>query len=607
MGILDFFGSLPKRGDVSPEELAARREAYRQAYQDSFLARNRDSKPSSVQALEDYGEYLPLYGDATAFMEAGGLLSEGNRKAAALVAAGGLLGVVPGAGDIVARPLIAAGRKAADIANRIEIDPSMVGSMGGNLKVRPASEAKQSVAEMRRQANIDRFGYDPNEVPDTPPSAGLLSDYVGEHRAPMREDGAPAFNLAGDIYPDDIYSTKAVQYYGTGSDTMDKKTMGLLQSLRGKPDADVTIYRAVPKGVNNLNAGDWVTVNKQYAQDHGESALGGDFDIIEKKVSAKDIFTNGDSIHEFGYDPLPSAPSQGIKAYHGSPHSFDKFSMDKIGTGEGAQVYGRGLYFAEQEDVARMYKDQLSGGASSAGKAKLDRYKGDVDSAIDDTLSNLNRLDERELSGDFVGDEKRLEVLRLMNTKLLRQLNDYKANGNFSLGSMYEVNIKADPDDFLDWDKTVGSQSKRVKASLGWTPDAEQAYLSARNADDDALMAALSEDSSGANYVPTKLPIPEGVPPYDATGREVAGKSSIFGSGQKAAEALKNKGIPGIKYLDQGSRPYGDGTRNYVVFDENLINIVKKYGIAGAATMLGLSQAEIVQAMQAQQPQGLLQ
>lgn len=139
MGILDFFGSLPKRGDVSPEELAARREAYRQAYQDSFLARNRDSKPSSVQALEDYGEYLPLYGDATAFMEAGGLLSEGNRKAAALVAAGGLLGVVPGAGDIVARPLIAAGRKAAEIADRIEIDPSMVGSMGGNLKVRPAS------------------------------------------------------------------------------------------------------------------------------------------------------------------------------------------------------------------------------------------------------------------------------------------------------------------------------------------------------------------------------------------------------------------------------------------------------------------------------------
>src|SRR5215471_5241978 len=34
---------------------------------------------------------------------------------------------------------------------------------------------------------------------------------------------------------------------------------------------------------------------------------------------------------------------QGIKAFHGSPHDFDKFSMAKIGTGEGAQAYGHGL------------------------------------------------------------------------------------------------------------------------------------------------------------------------------------------------------------------------------------------------------------------------
>ena len=147
------------------------------------------------------------------------------------------------------------------------------------------------------------------EAPTPQAGSGLLSDYVGQHRAPTRDGGAPAFNLAGDIYPDDIYSSKAVQYYGTGSDAMDKKTMSLLQSLRGSPDADVTIYRAVPKGVDNLNAGDWVTVSKQYAKDHGESALGGDFDIIEKKVKAGEIFTNGDSIHEFGYDPAPALPA----------------------------------------------------------------------------------------------------------------------------------------------------------------------------------------------------------------------------------------------------------------------------------------------------------
>ena len=138
-------------------------------------------------------------------------------------------------------------------------------------------------------------------------NTGLLSDYVGQHRAPMRDEGAPAFDLAGDIYPDDIYSPKAVQYYGTGSKSMDRDTVDLLQSLRGEPDADVTIYRAVPRGVDRLNAGDWVTVNKQYALDHGEGALGGDFDIVERTVKAKDIFTNGDSIHEFGYDPSNTA------------------------------------------------------------------------------------------------------------------------------------------------------------------------------------------------------------------------------------------------------------------------------------------------------------
>ena len=49
-----------------------------------------------------------------------------------------------------------------------------------------------------------------------------------------------------------------------------------------------------------------------------------------------------------------------IRAYHGSPHDFDKFSMDKIGSGEGNQTYGHGLYFAENEAVARSYRDALA-------------------------------------------------------------------------------------------------------------------------------------------------------------------------------------------------------------------------------------------------------
>ena len=50
---------------------------------------------------------------------------------------------------------------------------------------------------------------------------------------------------------------------------------------------------------------------------------------------------------------------------------------------------------------------------------------------------------------------------------------------------------------------------------------------------------------------------------------------------RSVSEQLRQAGIPGIRYLDQGSRGAGTGTRNYVVFDDKLIDIIKKYGIAG--------------------------
>ena len=62
-------------------------------------------------------------------------------------------------------------------------------------------------------------------------------------------------------------------------------------------------------------------------------------------------------------DPVPmlmdTMPMAGITAFHGSPHKFSKFDMSKIGTGEGAQAYGHGLYFAENPKVAKDYKEKL--------------------------------------------------------------------------------------------------------------------------------------------------------------------------------------------------------------------------------------------------------
>ena len=129
-------------------------------------------------------------------------------------------------------------------------------------------------------------------------------NYRGQHQAPMADSGKPLFDLT-DVYPEDFYSSKAVQYYGTG-DSGDFRVINQLQSLRNKPNEPIWMYRAVPKDApSEINKGDWVTIDRQYAKEHGESALGGEYKIIKRKAYARDLFTNGDSPYEMGFDPQP--------------------------------------------------------------------------------------------------------------------------------------------------------------------------------------------------------------------------------------------------------------------------------------------------------------
>jgi len=52
-----------------------------------------------------------------------------------------------------------------------------------------------------------------------------------------------------------------------------------------------------------INPGDWVTINRNYAVVHGRSQFAGHYRILSKTVPARTLFTNGDSIHEWGYWP----------------------------------------------------------------------------------------------------------------------------------------------------------------------------------------------------------------------------------------------------------------------------------------------------------------
>jgi len=173
------------------------------------------------------------------------------------------------------------------------------------------NQADNLLAEARKYKSAEEFvkAQQPTKVKFT--SAKEKAGYMGGHEAPMAEDiNAPIWDLTGKytgnkLYPDDIYSSEASRLYSSGMD-YDPQAIGVLQSVKNRPNAKVTIYRAVPKDVKGeINPGDWVTLTKEYAKEHGESNLGGKFKIVKKDVYARDIFTDANSIQEFGYDPQP--------------------------------------------------------------------------------------------------------------------------------------------------------------------------------------------------------------------------------------------------------------------------------------------------------------
>jgi hypothetical protein len=176
-----------------------------------------------------------------------------------------------------------------------------IGLLGATKASKEAMAAIRKMADERVPTDLSWVN---NPVTPNPP---ISTSYRGSHTAPGPEFGAPLHDLTGggQMYPSDVYSSKAAQYYGTGYPKADKEAFALAQKVRGNPEAEVTIFRAVPnkKNINSINTGDWVTLSKDYAKTHGESVLDNNYKIVEQKVKAKDLWTNADSIHEFGYWP----------------------------------------------------------------------------------------------------------------------------------------------------------------------------------------------------------------------------------------------------------------------------------------------------------------
>ena len=274
-----------------------------------------------------------------------------------------------------------------------------------------------------------------------------------------------------------------------------------------------------------------------------------------------------------------------IKAYHGSPHDFDRFDISKTGTGEGASAYGQGLYFAENPNVAEEYRRSLARPTPENPEWRLRGEPIAVGTPHWSIAGALEGAPKEGRSGDMTAFlQKRIQELD-EHAKFAKKVygddtaNMYVAQADklrsirpgdlthHQPGRTYEVNIHADPKDLLDWDAPLSQQSEKVQKQLPTRAMREWDYR--------------PENLTGAGLL-------------NAT----RGIARRFGGNKMAEDILKERGIPGIKYLDQMSRGAKEGTRNFVMFDDKLIEIVKKYGIAGAVSAGLINQAQAAQMQQ---------
>jgi hypothetical protein len=266
-----------------------------------------------------------------------------------------------------------------------------------------------------------------------------------------------------------------------------------------------------------------------------------------------------------------------IRAYHGSPYDFDRFDASKIGTGEGAQAYGHGLYFAGEEGVSRSYRDKLSpdrdvliGGVPSIEYLNTLRSRGKVSTSPEwMAVSALREYAPEAVGVDDLFDSA-IGYWPEDTAVFLTALDDLRRKGvnlGPQPGRMYEVAIDQPEQSLLDWDATLDEQQHLLPAAeraIGRIQDPGARY--------DAM--GIIEEPAGNKgrdlYGILKAYAPE--------------SSRVGENARFASRALMEEGIPGLRYLDGLSRRVGQGSRNYVTFPgtEDSIRILRKYAVPGA-------------------------
>lgn len=248
------------------------------------------------------------------------------------------------------------------------------------------------------------------------------------------------------------------------------------------------------------------------------------------------------------------------KAYHGSPYTFDHFDLGAIGTGEGNQAHGWGLYFAQDKKIAENYKDILgaNSGEVITGKTKYkinedgDWYDENTGNVIDDITplsmaltevletGNSNKAIEhlQEFIKSKEGKTAQTVISQVKRAKEAIKLLGKNEFAGHEQKTAFEVEIPED-NELIDEFKNINEQPRKVQA---------------------AIRKAWKE----IGYKPSALQYMSGREFYKQLASELGGEKA-------ASEKLNSLGVKGITY---------DGLvdgKCFVVFDDKAIQIINRY------------------------------
>ena len=244
---------------------------------------------------------------------------------------------------------------------------------------------------------------------------------------------------------------------------------------------------------------------------------------------------------DWGMNPMMGVSGLlGKIVYHGSPHKFDRFDASKIGTGEGAQAYGHGVYLADSQGVANGYAQTLGRGNVELGGVPLRsvrEFKLPPNARGESQVITPTR-EVRDLASKFIeesgGDvEKAAALARRQPARTAADIEAIVRHPEVKIipPSLYKADL---PDEWipkmLDWDKPLSQQPENVRLMA-------QDFGLSGDATGKDIYYALSNQARDIGII-------KGQPL----------QTTLPGSQEKATADLLGFGVPGIRYMDGGSR-----------------------------------------------------